>query len=151
MDQDQSDVAHPQAMEKVTMTDLVERLRQFTRAGAVVLVDMKTTSEMALLLANARDEIERLRAALDVVPGTVSDEVMEWAKPSFEAERALSTPEGRDDLNRAWETVNALGGYHDPEDQMARGYHNAITDALNAIEKLGGVDPLSAPEKEAGT
>src|SRR3972149_5785356 len=47
------------------------------------------------------------------------------------------------DLDKAWEAVNALGGYAVEENPYEAGYMDAIKAALDRIEKLGGADPLT--------
>ena len=47
------------------------------------------------------------------------------------------------DLDRAWYEINALAGWHHPNDRFATGYSEAIGHALAVIERLGGRDPLS--------
>jgi hypothetical protein len=45
------------------------------------------------------------------------------------------------ELDRAWEAVNALGGWVSDNDISGQGYNDAISAALKEIEKLGGMDP----------
>ena len=49
---------------------------------------------------------------------------------------------GMANLDQAWEEINALGGVIDRAVPHDVGYDSAIGDALEIIEKLGGVDPL---------
>lgn len=46
-------------------------------------------------------------------------------------------------LDLAWERINALGGFADPDDKRGNGVNWAVERALNIIEELGGKDPLS--------
>ena len=41
-------------------------------------------------------------------------------------------------LDKAWEEINALGGYVGPRDVCGTAYNKAVHDALAIIEKLGG-------------
>jgi hypothetical protein len=45
-------------------------------------------------------------------------------------------------IDLAWEAVNALGGASTEHGSYDHGYVDAITAALEVIEKLGGKDPL---------
>jgi hypothetical protein len=45
-------------------------------------------------------------------------------------------------LDLAWEAVNALGGSDQQNNSYDQGFVDAIQKALEAIEKLGGRDPL---------
>lgn len=57
-----------------------------------------------------------------------------------------------DNLDAAWEAINALGGYakseaelrsnYSCEDHYNGGHAKAIGEALAIIERLGGMDPL---------
>lgn len=49
------------------------------------------------------------------------------------------------ELDKAWEEINALGGYVAPNDEVGKGYDKAIGDALDIIERLGGRDPARQP------
>jgi hypothetical protein len=42
-------------------------------------------------------------------------------------------------IDNAWRAVNALGGTYDHGNPYEAGYAQALEDALNAIEKLGGI------------
>ena len=46
------------------------------------------------------------------------------------------------ELDLAWENINALGGTFDQNDHYERGFSDAINKALEEIEALGGRDPL---------
>ena len=48
----------------------------------------------------------------------------------------------RDALDEAWHLINALGGYVSPGDLAGNAHNKAVLDALDIIEKLGGMDPL---------
>ena len=48
----------------------------------------------------------------------------------------------RDALDDAWHLINAQGGYVSPGDLAGNAHNKAVLDALNIIEKLGGMDPL---------
>ncbi|MCK9994104.1 MAG: hypothetical protein Dbin4_02624 [Alphaproteobacteria bacterium] len=48
----------------------------------------------------------------------------------------------RDALDEAWHLINAQGGYVSPGDLAGNAHNKAVLDALNIIEKLGGMDPL---------
>lgn len=53
-------------------------------------------------------------------------------------------------LDLAWEAVNALGGTGEQDNSYDQGHVDAIAKALEAIEKLGGEDPLpkrAAPQR----
>lgn len=45
-------------------------------------------------------------------------------------------------LDEAHRLINAQGGYVAPDDLEGQGYNKAIIDAIDVIEKLGGMDPL---------
>ena len=45
-------------------------------------------------------------------------------------------------LDQAWHEINSLGGTFLEQDLVAKGYCEAISACLAAIEKLGGMDPL---------
>ena len=45
-------------------------------------------------------------------------------------------------LDEAWHLINTQGGYVSPGDLAGNAYNKAVLDALNIIEKLGGMDPL---------
>ena len=45
-------------------------------------------------------------------------------------------------LDEAHRLINAQGGYVSPGDLAGNAYNKAILDALDIIEKLGGMDPL---------
>ena len=45
-------------------------------------------------------------------------------------------------LDEAWHLINAQGGYVSPGDLAGNAHNKAVLDALNIIEKLGGMDPL---------
>jgi hypothetical protein len=45
-------------------------------------------------------------------------------------------------LDLAWERINALGGSDQQNNSYDQGWVDAIGKALEAIEKLGGSDPL---------
>ncbi len=45
-------------------------------------------------------------------------------------------------LDDAWHLINAQGGYVSPGDLAGNVYNKAVLDALNIIEKLGGMGPL---------
>ena len=47
------------------------------------------------------------------------------------------------ELDKAWEAINALGGWVADSDVAGKGYNDAISAALNEIEKLGGMDPVN--------
>lgn len=47
------------------------------------------------------------------------------------------------DLDKAWEAINALGGWVSDNDIRGLGYNDAIEKALAEIEKLGGADPVT--------
>lgn len=53
-------------------------------------------------------------------------------------------------LDLAHERINALGGWYDKKDPYDRGYHDAIQQALDIIEDLGGKDPLVLRAEIAG-
>jgi hypothetical protein len=53
-------------------------------------------------------------------------------------------------LDLAHERINALGGWYDKEDAYDRGYHDAIQQALDIIEDVGGKDPLALRAEIAG-
>ena len=42
-------------------------------------------------------------------------------------------------LDQAWENINSLGGA--PTDEYERGFNDAIGEALEVIEKMGGMNP----------
>ena len=44
-------------------------------------------------------------------------------------------------LDEAWHLINAQGGYVSPGDLAGNAHNKAVLDALNIIEKLGGMDP----------
>lgn len=47
----------------------------------------------------------------------------------------------RDALDEAWHLISAQGGYVSPGDLAGNAYSKAVLDALEIIEKLGGMDP----------
>jgi hypothetical protein len=49
----------------------------------------------------------------------------------------------------AWERINALGGSPQQNNSYDQGFVDAITQALNVIEALGGSDP--APKRHRAT
>jgi hypothetical protein len=46
------------------------------------------------------------------------------------------------ELDQAWEAINALGGWVADSDTAGKSYNDAISAALAEIEKLGGMDPV---------
>lgn len=54
----------------------------------------------------------------------------------------------RDGLDEAWHLINAQGGYDSPGDLAGNAYNKAMLDALNIIEKLGGMDPQQRGNSE---
>ena len=49
--------------------------------------------------------------------------------------------EGMAKLDQAWAEISALRPYDDSEGSTEFGYSNGLIDALEIIEKLGGMDP----------
>lgn len=78
--------------------------------------------------------------------GRFTHEVGPVCKPEVAAENHSEL------LDMAWDAINALGGYAKSEAELHTsyscdehfdgGYVKAIGDALAAVEKLGGMDPL---------
>ena len=50
-------------------------------------------------------------------------------------------------LDKAWESINAEGGYVAPHDVEGKAYAEAIGKALAIIESLGGMDPTKRREQ----
>lgn len=51
-------------------------------------------------------------------------------------------------IDLAWEAVNALGGSAEQNNSYDQGMVDGIARALEAIEKLGGKDPLPQRHRE---